>query len=186
MLLNSSGLLLKLRCFVNNVDVLNEQVKSDLKGDVPMSIDSDKRCGKLYSSLINLLEIAKEIQTEKQDAMSCLPKLRIAKEFATVKLCTTRGAGHTSAIAKLIEEKLNKVVLVFPTMQMSKMFENNFPHIKDKIHFCSPNSFDRILGLGEYEAVIVDCSSLISQSKIDELYNLTANVMKNPIYIFME
>lgn len=147
---------------------------------------SNRRCGKLYSSLINLVEIAQEIQTEKQDVMSCLPKLKISKEFGTVKLCTARGAGHTSAMAKLIEEKFNKVVLVFPTISMANVFKNNFPAIKDKIHFCSPNSFDRLLGLGGYEAVIVDCSSLISQSKIDELYNITANVMNKPLYLFME
>lgn len=150
-----------------------------------MSIN-DRRFGKLYSSLISLLEIAKEIQIEKQDSMSCLSKLKIAKEYSTVKLCTARGGGHTFAIAKLIEEKLNKVVLVLPTINMTSAFKSNFPAIKDKIHFCSPSSFDRLLGLGDYEAVIVDCCSLISQSKIDELYNITSCVMKNPIYIFME
>ncbi len=151
-----------------------------------MKIMNGRQYGKLYSSLINLIEIIQETQTEMQDVLYSLSKLKIAKEFGTVKLCTARGSGHTSAIAKIIEEKFNKVVLVLPTMNIVNIFKNNFPDIKNKIHFCSPSSFDRLLGLSDYEAVIVDCCSFISQSKIDELYNITACIMKNPIYIFME
>jgi len=149
-------------------------------------IVSDTRCGKLYSSLVNLVEIAQEIQTEKQEAISFLSKVKIAKEFGTIKLCTARGAGHTSVIAKLIEEKFNKVVVVFPTTSLVNIFNKRFPTIKDKIHFCSPNCFHRLFGLGDYEAVIVDCCSLISQSKIDELYSITSNVMNKPLYLLME
>lgn len=141
----------------------------------------------VYFSTLSLIEVA--INSQEYFTKNCfsnISNLGFAKEFGTVKICTARGAGHTTAIAKLIKEKFNKVLIIFPQMQMSNMFMKNFPDIKDKIITCSPNCFNRLLGISDYEIVIVDCCSFLSQSKIDELYNLTIPCMKKPLYLFME
>lgn len=147
----------------------------------------NKRKDKLYLSLVNLVEIVQESYLERQDILSYLSKLKVAKEFGTVKLCTVRGSGHTSAMAKLIKEKFNKVIVVVPTMKAANIFNQSFPDIKDKVYLCSPDSFDeKLLGLSDYQAVMIDCSSLLSQSKIDKLYEMTLFGMNNPLYVFME
>jgi hypothetical protein len=143
---------------------------------------------KLYCSLVNLVEIAQEIASDPKGpcCVSGLGSLKYAKEFGTVKVCTSRGSGHTSSIAKLIEDKFDNVVLVLPTMTMKDIFNRNFPATQGKVTICTPNSLNRLLGLGNYQAVIVDCSSLIPKSKIEDIYNLTVNCMNPPLYVFME
>ena len=116
----------------------------------------------------------------------CLPRLKYAKEFGTIKLCTARGCGHTSALAKIIEEKFDKAIVVFHTLKISAIFQKQYPNIKNKITIITPETFDKLWGHADVDVVIVDCCSLLSQSKIDELYDITAYAMKNPMYILME
>ena len=91
------------------------------------------------------------------------------KRFGTVKICTARGCGHTSALAKVIEEKFDKAVVVFPTLKCSAVFQKQYPNLKNKITIITPETFDKLWGCSDVDAVFVDCCSLLSQSKIDEL-----------------
>ncbi len=142
--------------------------------------------GKLYGCLLTLIDMVQESQRLLSEELGGFSAMSRAKEFSTVKLCSCRRSGHTSAIAKVIEDRFSKVVLVTYNVQMGNLFLSQYPHLKDKVILCSPKSLTRLLGVSGYEAVIVDCCSLFSQSQIDEIYNITMLSMKNPLYLFME
>lgn len=149
-------------------------------------IQDGNRGGKLYTCLVTLVEMARERQKELGDVLKCLPRIQRAKQYSTIKLCSYRGAGHTSAIMQIIEEKFDKVILILPNMTLGRMFLKLSPELKDKVVICSPNCLERLMGVSGYQAVIFDCTSLISQTKIDEIYRLTSYGQENPLYIFME
>jgi len=145
----------------------------------------------LYLSTVNLIDIVKNTQNYfEKNVYHSMSRLQFAQCYGTVKVCTSRESGHTTVISRLIEEKFNKVIVVLPTMNMVEIYKRlpSFQNIKNKIYFCSPNCFEsKLLGFYDFEAVIVDCSFLISQSKIDELYKITCSVMdRRPLYLFME
>jgi hypothetical protein len=152
-----------------------------------MEIIQDGNCGgKLYTCLLTLVDMTRERQKELDSVLGFLPKIKRAKEYSTIKLCSYRGAGHTSAIIKIIEEKFDKVILILPNARIEAMLFRLNPELKNKVFVCSPNRLERIMGVSDYQAVIVDCSSLISQSRIEEIYNITSFGPENPLYIFME
>lgn len=144
------------------------------------------RGGEIYACLLVLVNMLIERNKELGDALDFLPIIKRAKEYSTIKLCSFRGAGHTTAIAKLIEEKFDKVIVVFPNMNIANIFLKNNPKIKEKVIICSFDNLERLSGLIGYQSVIIDCSSLISQSKIDEIYQKTCFGTQMPLYIFME
>ena len=162
---------------------------ANLKGDVPMNSMisfGSRNGGKLYGCLLTLIDMVQEKQKLLSEELGSFSAMSRAKEFSTVKLCSCRGSGHTSAIAKVIQDRFDKVVLVTYNLQMGNLFLNQYPHLKDKIILCSPKSLTKLLGVSGYEAVIVDCCSLFFQSQIDEVYNITMLSMKSPLYLFME
>lgn len=136
--------------------------------------------------MLTLIDLVQESQRLLSEELGDFSAMSRAREFSTVKLCSCRRSGHTSAIAKVIEDRFSRVVLVTYNVQMGNLFLNQHPHLKDKVILCSPRSLTRLLGVSGYEAVIVDCCSLFSQSQIDEIYNITMLSMKNPLYLFME
>ncbi len=150
------------------------------------TVSTGYRGGKLYTCLLTLVDMTRERQKELGNVLDFLPRIKRAKEYSTVKLCSYRGAGHTSAIMQIIEEKFDKVILVLPNMALATRFLKLSPELKDKVVVCSPNCLERLMGVSGYQAVIVDCTSLISQSKIDEIYELTSYGPENPLYILME
>lgn len=137
---------------------------------------------KLYFSILNLIEIA-------QDSMKNIDRLSkssidVAKQFGTVKIGTSRGSGHTSCMIRLINEYFHNAMVMFPNLAISR--NTNLPYrIGNNINICTPQSMDRIYGCN-FDIVIVDCVSLISQSKLDQLYTITCPVMKNPLYLLLE
>jgi hypothetical protein len=136
-------------------------------------------------------------------------RLGFAKEFGTIKMCTSRRAGHSTAIAKLVNEFNDKNwVVISNTCQMlvhlHKLITRCAEQDGNNIKFCTPShiefengsldligidSADRYLRGREFDGIIVDCAFWLSQSKIDKLYEVGIPCMQfkpHVIFIFVE
>ena len=95
-----------------------------------------------------------------------------AKEFCTIKFCTSRRSGHTSYIHKLAEERFNnKVILLFNTWELSNCYkECFFGYNEPPFNILSTSSNFRGIELDDIEAIIIDTAYSLSKQKIDEIY----------------
>jgi len=140
--------------------------------------------------------------------------LAYAKEFATIKLCGPRRSGHSEAIAKFIKEyyqgnwaiitvTLHNTELIREKIRYQLLKPTTKPNknpiatkltqaaitIKDGkdegiIHLMSMYNFDNALRGLNLTGIIVDCASLLSKSKVEELYQVGMPCMKNHRYQF--
>jgi len=134
------------------------------------------------------------------------------KEACTIKLTSSRRCGHTTAIAKVIPEYFNKAILLTHRMEMAMRLNNcvveelkreketlldrvtmNYVGTKDgrEYHFAgySHNGFLSALRGHSCEAVVVDCASMLSQKKSEELFDVMVPSMahnKYKFFIFIE
>ena len=117
-------------------------------------------------------------------------------EFCTVRMCTARRSGHTTAMCKLANEYFDKVIFLSPNQEMSyRLFdycdslhsssiEKSSRH-KDEIVtktgtylFGSHNSLNNFRGM-ECEAVFIDGTFWLNAKKEDEIYSALTPCMKN-------
>ena len=159
----------------------------------------------LENLYLNSLEMQKEefaIEQRKRD------KLAHAKEFGTIKICGPRRSGHTHSIMRFLERISHpltikqEVALVFYRRVHSVRFSELFQEfclqknivIKNvnqsvielnngsKVLLFSTNSIGSIAGIS-LDTIIVDCTSLIKPSKIDEIYRFGLPCMEFKPYV---
>lgn len=125
--------------------------------------------------------------------------LHFAKEYCTIKVCTARRTGHTTAINEFLMDKYHNCHEKWATICYNqKMVENNKTYKellanksnkKSDIHFMTQNTFDNSIRGQELDGIIVDCATFMSQKKIDHLYTVGMACMKNKkhkFFIFVE
>ena len=130
----------------------------------------------------------------KQDKTGCL-SAGYLKERCTVRMCTARQSGHSTAIFRIAREYFEKVIFLSPTLKMSERLNECFlgkidgldlvkanKHEvltrKDRYLFGTHNSLDVFRGQ-ECEAVFVDGTFNMSVSKEDDIYTVLAPCMQN-------
>lgn len=134
-----------------------------------------------------LIGAAKEVQKTFIDNKSNHVSIKaFLKNFCTIKVCSARRSGHSTAIIKSAVD-FERPLILFPNDDMAKnlkkVAKNLYPKESKKMTFCSINSK---IGYNQINAdvVFVDCTSLLSSTKIDELYScFETNVNKFPFYI---
>jgi len=123
------------------------------------------------------------------------------KEFCTIRVCSARQAGHTTAIIDLIIKRFRfqKTCVFFPHRNMVNLFDKkrDLSFTANKLEKFSVHtrsySIDNYASqyLKDCDTIFVDCSSFISKHKQEALYDEIANSLKDgitkPIYIiFMQ
>lgn len=136
--------------------------------------------------------------------------LAYAKEFCTVKLTTARSSGHSSAIARFINEFYDKDWILISVNQdmseqnMQKITKYANPYVKKqtksqiiydnkgkggKTILTSFGSFERDLRGLEADGIIVDCACMLTKTKMEELYKIGLPCMcrrLHQFFIFVE
>lgn len=135
--------------------------------------------------------------------------LAYAKEFATIRIASSRRAGHTLAIIDMIHEFFNHAVILSNTRRQQEYlmeqirFEVFKPSINGEsymggpevertpslfrtanttIHLGTINSLDSFRGLDRsLEAVFIDCASFVSDKKMDKVYKTFLPYIHSPI-----
>lgn len=127
----------------------------------------------------------------------CYPKGDNAgylKEFCTVRMCTARGSGHTTAICKVAKEYFENAIFLSPTVEMSERLNECFrslqvdssEFVKTNKHeifgrngrylFGTYNSLDTFRG-NECEAVFVDGTFMMNNKKEEDIYTILSPCM---------
>jgi hypothetical protein len=129
------------------------------------------------------------------------------KEFCTVKMATSRGSGHTRAIAHLAYDYFKSVIILSPNQNMSLYTKNMLISAigENNIQYYTSNTISTTNG-GRYyfrtlsdcvasvrgiqcEAVFIDCASTLQQERIDNIYRCMAPCMHYSwykLFIFVE
>ena len=174
----------------------------------------------MYQRIIESINLLTQNSMEIQDKLSetmdnpdSRSPLGYAKEYCTVKVCTARRSGHTTAINYFILNKAAKLnqkwAIIYPNQHILETNKKNISeylkslngNIKTtykpnefnnyrivfknggEIPFITINSLDKLRGT-MLDGIIVDCSSLLSENKIDMLYDHGINCMKKNKYKF--
>lgn len=170
-----------------------------------------KVADRTYLALKYLYLNSKDVQSESsiKEIRAAYP-LAYAKEFCSIKLTTARHSGHSSALARFINEYYDKNwVLISVNQNMSeknidKIVQYSNGHIakcnksfisyengtkKGKTVLTSFASMERDLRGLELNGILVDCACFLTQTKIDELYKIGMACMaksKYQFFIFVE
>lgn len=91
------------------------------------------------------------------------------KEFCTIKLCTSRQTGHTTAAIKLCNEYFEKSLFLCNTMDMAKRIKKS--QYNKNITFGTITNFHDIYRGMWFDAIIIDCACFVGNSKIDAIYD---------------
>ena len=105
-----------------------------------------------------------------------------AKEFKTVKVSACRRAGHSHSIFDIacgMYHDGNTVVVLSPKRMMSRTLEGAYPNLKAICTVLDANQVNAMRGmledgLSSVSGVIIDVSSMVSSSKMDEIYKVYA------------
>lgn len=122
------------------------------------------------------------------------------REFCTIKMTTSRRAGHTTAICKAALEHFKRAAILSYNQNMNSRTRvvfrnvvNKYPidnvitkdtsdtievNHDNKYFFYSIGQIDHISELkGSVEAVFVDCAFMLSKEKTDKIYDLFGSTM---------
>lgn len=131
-------------------------------------------------------------------------QLAHAKEFGTISMCGPRRSGHTTSIAKLLNNLTGKWVVMDFNLAMSarkiptfitlldsheiikKTKPNNITAKNINIDFMSIHQINNTRGveLVELDGIIVDCACLIKRKQREELYKTCLPCMQFKDYVF--
>lgn len=169
----------------------------------------NKKIGdRTYRALKCLYLNAKNLQNEKVIGyLRESQPLAYAKEFCTIKLATARRSGHSSAIARFINDHNNQNWAVISYNQ--NMSEHNLERVRfdamdpksgksniikvtksyvnfadGKTIFTSFGSFDRDLRGINLDGIIVDCAYMLTKEKTKKLYQTAMPCMARKRYQF--
>ena len=144
---------------------------------------------KIHNALLDLVEISEETQKDKKDIKykNMYSYLQWNKEFCTIKISTSRRAGHTFAISKLLQNKFidKKIAIILPHAEnLEKSIFNK--NTNDNHTFCSiRNFFSSLKGHCNFDAIICDCSSAFKTQQINDIYSMASLILNldNPSFI---
>lgn len=159
---------------------------------------------KTYQSLTNLFFNCKKAQET-----NVVKKFRIqdpiahAKEFGTIAICGTRRSGHTTSIARLLNNLNGNWIVINPNLEISirccqtvasylgnheitkqcktKITTNNINI--DFISLQQLDRFDRLRGM-DLNGIIVDCATFIKRKQKRRLYLDALPCMRCKDYVF--
>jgi len=138
---------------------------------------------RLFRAISIILDEAYKIQDEE---VRCNGDLSFAKEFQSVKTCSVRGAGHDYAIMRLIEEKFDRVAVISQSADMMRMMKRQMEDrgIDEKKYELFDNNTDNLRGMKGFDAVIVNCSFMLSESKRQDIYNAFLHIASSGVPFF--
>jgi hypothetical protein len=165
----------------------------------------------LYNCLKDLIVIAHHSQNKiPTDVRSSISKKSWLKEFCTIALRCPRQSGHDYAIYKLIKNSPDKrFAIIAKTVEMKRNMRRRLNNVLDmeksleKIRYAesrskeqialdnqrilsfSSGNLDNIRGIRDVDYVIVNCASLMSTSKLEELYEILCG-LNNTLVILVE
>jgi len=130
----------------------------------------------------------------KENKFSYHSPLAFLKEFATVKYNLPRKSGHTTMAKKLYREKFkNNAIIIVPFQEMRTQNFNTFDKVYNIDNLSSLSFYRNIYSLNnKVEAIIVDCSSLFTKTKIEKIYEFVIYICKEreynnyPVLIFLQ
>lgn len=102
-------------------------------------------------------------------------KKAFLKEALTVRLTSHRRAGHTTAALKIGDKYFKRPAFVFYDMAQAKRFAEAYPNIKKGLgggYVASHKNFDAIFRGMDPDCIVVDIASMLSRSRLDDLYDL--------------
>jgi len=135
-----------------------------------------ERAEKLYKAVGLLLDVCKEIQDKARESL--LEKTEyvgFAKEYCTIKLGGARGSGHTTLINLLLQRKFPKSLVLFYNLKMMQLYKRHYDKGNKKSIFLSIGSdLGKLAGHRGFDAIIIDCASIIPKTKMDNIYKILA------------
>lgn len=168
-----------------------------------MKVVSDQDPGqKTYIALKNLVDNSWYMQRKAyENGLYKNGSIGFLKEFCTVKMCTARRSGHSTAIARLCCEYFNKAILFCHNQQTAENLHLQFrPYVNNitkelkdfielnngesKYHFFSTGNLQGTRGI-ETEAMIIDCASFMSEKKKEEIEDLAIVYLRPPAPFFL-
>ena len=134
----------------------------------------------IYDALKILIELSKEAQRNRHDGYSqVMSRNEWLKEFCTIRVCSSRRTGHTTAISRLIKEDKMKLGVIFPGNIYKEMFREDLVFSTTiqnyENDFCG-RTFKNLDG------IVIDISFLLSQNKQIKLYSLISSSLIPPIF----
>lgn len=94
------------------------------------------------------------------------------KEFCTIKLCTARQTGHTSAILRLCTEYFDKSLVLYNTIEMARKIREYYNSLyNEDIISGTITNFHSVYRGYEFDAIFIDCASFVCSSKLDCIYD---------------
>lgn len=167
------------------------------KGDVPMKVkllDSSfvgvgKVRDQIYQNTYNSLKCLVDGSYYTQHLLTeltCLSSLDYWKQFCTIRFCSARQSGNTTAICKIAKDYFTKVIFLSPSYDMSHCVRDTFYRIygkkdvtellsdklltkNDGYFFGSYGSLDVFRGIA-CEAVVIDPSFMLNPKQEDEIF----------------
>jgi len=151
------------------------------------------------ATMILISEAAEFLNSDKKMLAQFLrenPKAFL-KEFATIKVASHRRAGHTTAMMQIAANQLkhpdSHLCLVFPTLVMQKRVTKELKERTNGMDRCTAitiHAIDRkTRGMAPFDLVLLDCSSLMSATAIDKMYDalvLMLAIDRAPLIVFFE
>jgi len=130
-----------------------------------------ERAEKLYKAAELLLDVCKEMQNEARKFFKEDQIIAFAKEFCTVKLGTSRRAGHTTLINLLLKRKFPKSLVLFPNNGLAKNYKIHYDENDHQAVFSTERSNqDKWRGIDELNAVIIDCATFVPKQRMKKIY----------------
>lgn len=151
----------------------------------------------LFNSLVSMIKWTRQFKNKEEVvelSRGIISSLMWAKELCTVKFCLPRQSGHTTFLKRLLGEYgpegangelFKSPVVIFPNYSVAQT--HGFPTWS---WVGSPGDMRMNKFRGkECDGVIVDCSSVLSNKEIEQIYDgFKANALSNPnlIFVFLE
>jgi adenosyl cobinamide kinase/adenosyl cobinamide phosphate guanylyltransferase len=116
-------------------------------------------------------------------------KLSHAKEISTIRFGLPRQSGHSTFAQKLINEEFKNAIYIAMSMhQLYDSFIYRDASVEQRARMGTLVHIDKLEDI-KFDAVIVDCASLYSKKRIDEIYNFFKHAVYQkpyPIFLFLE
>lgn len=168
----------------------------------------DQIGGNTLHALELLVKNSQLMQRHRNYDLPALSDKGFLKEMCTVKLCSSRRTGHSTALVKFAYRNFNGAIFVTKTAEMARRLNHLFlEHVsKEEVvkythslvelipivmnpesvledpttrvyHFTSVNKHYNSLREIKTDAIMVDCSSIIPQNQLDNIYETLSPCM---------
>lgn len=139
----------------------------------------------LFKYLVGMIKWTYQRQRDYKDR-SFLSAKAYAKEACSIKFALSRQSGHTTFALKLFHKFFKNPVFLTSNIEMlhNLGFSPDEPNVGSMLHIQN-----RKFAGKTYDAVIVDCSSFLSQKEVEAIYDTFSNnaySQKNFIFLFLE